>query len=187
MTNYNYNDGPECKDTTVSQFNRSTLGGLYSRDECRQPRIKKMSRGLRISGCLDGEVQDMLDKSECPICGYKPDPEDTLIYVNPHNYQMSWKCDRCQSQGLLKYDIWHLLPGYRRKSATEFTDDMLLLCVRDHNGYNINQLKDVLGWSYGKTRSACYRLAEKKRVRIENVHVNGYRESIIFVISPELN
>ena len=141
-----------------------------------------MSRDLRISGCLDGEVQDMLDKSECPICGYKPDPEDTLIYVNPHNNQMSWLCNTCSKKGLLKWDKWHILPGYHRKSVTEYTDHMLLECIRDHNGYNINQLADIQGWSYGKTRSACYRLAEKKLVRIENVHVNGYRESIISLL-----
>jgi hypothetical protein len=194
MQDYNYNpDDRECYDKIYSGFCSENLDSIriFSRNESERPRIKKItfSKHIRNSGFFNSEVLNMLLEATCPICKQHPKPDDTLLYVDPYNGQISWFCDTCSKYkfGLRKYDKWHLLPGYHRKSSTKYTEDLLLECIRDNNGHNINQLKDILNWSYGKTRGACYRLQKKGLVRIENVNVNCYRESKVFAIYPDLN
>lgn len=182
----NYKDGPEYYDPIYALCYRKTLpDDIFLRDECKKPEIKKISRHVKNSGALgDGDIIDELKEERCPICKQKPNPYDTVLYFNPYNGQISWLCDTCSRppMRLWKWERWHRLPAFKRKNDTSLSEDVAFNFIVAHEGININRLKDLLGWSYGKTRGACMRLEANGLIEIEHVNKNGYRECRIYTI-----
>lgn len=183
----NYKDGPEYYDPIYALYHRKTLPDDISvRDECKTPKIKKISKNVKNSSALDldEDIIDLLEKEICTICKQKPNPYDTVLYFNPHNGQISWLCDTCSrpQMNLYKWDRWHRLPAFKRKNEASLSEDVALYFILANEGININKLKDILGWSYGKTRGACKRLESNGLIRIEHINEKGYRECRIYTI-----
>ncbi len=178
-----YYDGPEVIDEIYSQFYSKGGGGVFAVDECEKPPINKISRYVKVSSCLSSEIRKSLKVAKCPKCGFKPIPNDTLIYINPHNNQASWCCNMCSHNGVYKWKKWHRLPAFKRNKKTISTEKKMYNTIAKNNGQNIKSLSCILGWSYGKTRGACKRLEEKGLIKIEKLHENNYYESKIYIIS----
>jgi|GEM_PF-5883578 len=182
----NYKDGPEYYDPIYALYHRKTLpDDFFMPDECKKPEIKKISRHVKISGALgDEDIIDELIEARCPICKQKPDPHATILYFNPHNGRISWLCNFCSSPRMRvwKWDRWHRLPAFKRKNETSLSEDVAFHFIVANEGININRLKDILGWSYGKTRGACKRLEANGLIRVEYVNERGYRECRIYTI-----
>ncbi len=178
-----YKDGPECIDKIYTRYYSNSSGGVFAEDPHYKPIIKKISKHSINSIAASEEIRWLLEESTCPICKQKPDPLDTIIYRNPYNGQYSWFCNTCRKKPmyLWKWDCWHIFPAYKRKMESLGTEEELYDYIVAHNGTNINQLKDALGWTYGKVRGACMRLQAKGLIIIQETNEHGYRESKVYI------
>jgi hypothetical protein len=176
-----YNE-PDHTDELLTRYYSKSSGGVYARDECKKPFIKRISKHSKNSCCADAITRRKLEEAICPICRQKPIPDDTVLYTNPNNGSINWLCNTCKRLKVWKWNCWHYLPAHRRREKSIDTEKLLFDYVVAHNGMNINQLKDLLGWSYGKVRGACMRLQTKGHVKIEQTTEHGYRESKVYQI-----
>jgi hypothetical protein len=118
----------------------------------------------------------------CPVCKQEFNLYDTLINYCATNGQYAWFCHNCRKElHRVKWRCWHKIPAFKRTNQSSDTEGELYTCISSRNGSNINQLKDILGWSYGKTRGAAMRLQAQNLIRIEEIHDRSYKELVLSI------
>ena len=180
-----YNE-TDCTDEMYERYYSKSSGGVFARDECSKPSIKIISKHSKNSFCADDIIEEKLEEAVCPICKQKPDPSNTVLYTNPNNGSVNWFCNTCERLKVWKWACWHRLPAHKRKNESLDTENILLDYIVAHKGTNINQIKEELGWSYGKVRGACMRLQTKELVIIQETNEHGYRESKVYQMMDKI-